>query len=422
MTILVSILALLIIFGFPIAFAIGIATLAAFLIHSMPLVMIAQRMFEGINSYVLLAIPLFMFAGELMNSGGLSQKIVEFAESIVGSLPGGIAITAILASMLFAGISGSAAADTAAIGLIMIPAMKKNGYPAPLAAATVASAGSMGVIIPPSIPMIIYGFITGVSVGKLFIAGIVPGVLIGISLAITAAFISPNNSAHSKKRFSFMQAAKSFKESILAIGAPVIVIGGILAGIFTATESAAIAVAYSFVVGKFVYKKLTWKSTFYAAKSGAIMSSVILLIISFATVFSWYLSINNIPHLIYNFISSIATGKIMIILIINLFLLIMGTFVETAASIILFTPIVTPILLSTGINPLTVGVIVVTNLSIGMLTPPLGINLIVSAPIAESSMLQISRAAVPFLIVMICDLMAISFFAPLTTFLPAIMK
>jgi len=292
-----------------------------------------------------------------------------------------------------------------------------------LAAATIASAGSIGVIIPPSIPMIIYGFITGVSIGKLFIAGILPGVLIGISLSIIAAFISPrDSSATFTESFSLKRAAKSFKKSALAIGAPVIIIGGILGGVFTATESAAVAVVYSFVVGKFVYRQLTWKSTFNAARSGAIMGSVILLIISVATVFSWYLSINNIPHLIYHFINSIATGKVMVILIVNLFLLIMGTFVETAASIILFTPIVTPILLSVGIDPLTVGVIVVTNLSIGMLTPPLGINLIVSAPIAGTSMLQISRAAVQFLIVMIGDLIAISFFSPLTTLLPSIMK
>ncbi|GMT43785.1 MAG: hypothetical protein IEMM0003_0604 [bacterium] len=424
MTVLILFLIVMIILGFPIAFAIGISTALVFLLHSMPIVMLAQRMFGGINSYMLLAVPLFMFAGALMDKGGLSKRIVDLAESVVGFLPGGLAIAGIMASMLFAGISGSAAADSAAIGSVIIPSMKKSGYKAPMAAATIASAGSMGVIIPPSIPMIIYGFITGISIGKLFVAGILPGVLIGISLSVVAFLLSSKSDARDNKEkieFNIAKIKDSFKKAVLAIGAPVIVVGGILGGIFTATESGAIAVVYSFIVGKFFYKQLEWKKVYDAALSSAITSSVILLIISVATIFSWYLSINNVQLAISHFLNSMATGKIMVLLMINFFLLLMGTFVETTASLILFVPIVAPILASIGIDPLTSGVIVVTNLAIGMLTPPLGICLIVSGAIAKCSILQVSKAAIPFLIIMLVDLLMISFFGPLTTFLPSMM-
>jgi len=421
MTLLFLSFIVMIVLGFPIAFAIGISTSLAFLNASMPIVMLSQRMFEGINSYMLLAVPLFMFAGALMDRGGLSEKMVNFAESAVGFLPGGLAIAGITASMLFAGVSGSAAADSAAIGSIVIPSMKKNGYKPTMAAATIASAGSMGVIIPPSIPMIIYGFITGVSIGKLFVAGILPGILIGISLSAVAFFLSRKDSDKKRGNFNLKNIKNSLRNAGLAMGAPIIVIGGILGGIFTATESAAVAVIYSFIVGKFFYKQLKWKQIYEAALSSAITSSVILLIISVATIFSWYLSINNIQPAIASLFHLIG-GKIMILLLINLFLLLMGTFVETTASLILFVPIVAPILTSIGINPLTAGVIVVTNLAVGMLTPPLGICLIVSGSIAKCGILQVSKAALPFLLIMIADLFAISFFAPLTTLLPSLMK
>ncbi len=422
MWLLIILLIVLIIFSFPIVLAIASSTTISFLISHLPLYMIPQKMFDGINSYVLLAVPLFMLAGNYMDQGGLSKRIVRLSESIVGHFRGGLAMTAILASMLFAGVSGSAAADTAAIGSILIPSMKKNGYPKDLSASIIAAGGSIGVIIPPSIPMIIFGFISDVSIGKLFIAGIIPGILIGFSLIFVTLIVAKKlNIRTTKEKFDFIEFKSALKDSIWALGAPIIIIGGILGGIFTATESAAVAVVYSFLVGKFIYKELTWKNLPKATLSSIITSAVILIIISVASVFAWFLSIKNIQTQLTHFFLSITHNKIFLIILINIFLLIMGTFVETAASLILFVPVVAPILNSIGVDPLTSGVMIVTNLAIGMLTPPLGICLIVSGSIAESKILEVSRTILPYLIIMIIDLFIITFVPPLTTFLPKFM-
>ena len=420
MFVLLLILFILIFLSFSIVLSIGLSTTAAFVISKLPLFMIAQKMFEGINSYVLLAVPLFMFAGSLMDQGGLSKRLVNLSESLVGHLSGGLAISAILSSMLFAGISGSAAADTAAVGSILIPSMKNNGYDKNFAASIIAAGGSIGVIIPPSIPMIIFGFITDTSVGKLFVAGIVPGIIIGLSLIVMAAVKSKHLSIKSnRKTFSFKVLRRSFKDALWALGTPIIVIGGILGGLFTATESAAVAVSYSLLVGIFVYEELSWKKIHKAVISSIITSSIILIIISVATVFSWYLSMNNVQQMLSNIFLSITHNRYMLLLIINIFLLVMGTFVETTASLILFVPVVAPILNNIGIDPLTSGVMIVTNLAIGMLTPPLGICLMVSGTIARSKIVDVSRAVMPFLIVMILDLLLITFIPPITTYLPS---
>ncbi len=422
MGLLIIMLIILIIFSFPIFLAIASSTTLSFIIAHLPLYMIPQKMFDGINSYVLLAVPLFMLAGNFMDQGGLSRRIVRLSESIVGHFKGGLAMTAILASMLFAGVSGSAAADTAAIGSILIPSMKKNGYPKDLAASIIAAGGSIGVIIPPSIPMIIYGFISDVSIGKLFIAGIFPGILIGLSLIVMTLIIARHlNIKTTKDKFEFQEFKNALKDSIWALGAPIIIIGGILGGIFTATESAAVAVVYSFLVGKFIYKELTWKNLPKATISSIVTSAVILIIISVASIFAWFLSIKNVQTQLTQFFLNITHNKILLVILINIFLLIMGTFVETAASLILFVPVVAPILNSIGVDPLTSGVMIVTNLAIGMLTPPLGICLIVSGAISESKILEVSKTILPFLVAMLIDLLIITFFPPLTTFLPKFM-
>ncbi|WP_025270687.1 TRAP transporter large permease [Hippea sp. KM1] len=413
---LIVILFILIALSFPISLAIGLSTVIAFISSHLPLYMIAQRMFSGVNSYMLLAVPLFMFAGALMDSGGLSRRIVRLAESMVGHLRGGLAISAILSSMLFAGVSGSAAADTAAIGSILIPSMKRQGYDEDFAASIVASGGSIGVIIPPSIPMIIYGFITSVSIGKLFIAGILPGILIGISLSVLA-YIFSKDSYRTRERFDKKEFIEALRGSIWALGTPIIVIGGILGGIFTATESAACAVIYSLIVGFFIYREMNIKKLYKAALNSIITSSVILFIIAVASVFSWYLSMNNVQEALKALLSSFSHDRVVLILVVNLFLLIMGTFVETTASLILFVPVVAPILNQAGLHPITAGVMIVTNLAIGMLTPPLGICLIVSSSIAQSRILSVSKAVLPFLAVMILNLLIIAFFPPLTTLL-----
>ncbi|MBE0490787.1 MAG: TRAP transporter large permease [Sulfurospirillum sp.] len=410
-----------ILLSLPMFLSIGLSTAAAFVFSDLPLFMIAQKMFDGVNSYVLLAVPLFMLAGSFMDQGGMSRRLVNLSESLVGHFRGGLAITSILSSMLFAGVSGSAAADTAAVGSALIPEMKKKGYDKNFAASIVAAGGSIGVIIPPSIPMIIYAFIANISVGKIFLAGILPGILIGFSLVGLVVFKSKSLHVQEKNRkFDVEKFKLALKESIWALGIPVIVVGGILGGIFTATESAAVAATYAFFISTVVYRELTLEKIYKAAIYSINISSVILLIISIATVFSWFLSMNNVQELLSNAFLSLSVNKFVLLILINIFLLIMGTFVETTAALILFVPVVTPLLASVGMDPLTSGVMIVTNLAIGMLTPPLGICLIVSGTIAQSNIAGISRAIVPFLLVMLVDLMLITFIPPLSTYLPSI--
>ncbi len=421
MILLIVLLLCLILLSIPIFLSIGLSTTVAFLMSNLPLFMIPQKMFDGVNSYVLLAVPLFMLAGSLMDQGGMSKRLVDLSESLVGHFRGGLAITSILSSMLFAGVSGSAAADTAAVGSVLIPSMKKKGYNKNFAASIIATGGSIGVIIPPSIPMIIFAFIANISVGKLFLAGVIPGIIIGLSLILLVVFKTRDFEIDDENRkFDFLKFKKAFKDAILALGIPFIVVGGILGGLFTATESAAVAVIYAFVVSGLIYKELSLKKLYKASIYAINTSSIILIIISIATVFSWFLSMNNVQQLLSNTFLLLGDNKYIILLAINLFLLIMGTFVETTASLILFVPVVTPLLNSLGIDPMTYGVMIVTNLAIGMLTPPLGICLMVSSSIAETKILDISKAITPFLLIMIFDLLLITFVPFLTTFLPSV--
>jgi C4-dicarboxylate transporter DctM subunit len=421
MILLLALLIVLIFASVPLFLSIGVSTLAAFVQSDMPLFMIPQKMFDGINAYVLLAVPLFMLAGSIMDQGGMSKRLVDFSEALVGHWRGGLAMTSILSSMLFAGVSGSAAADTAAVGSVLIPSMKDKGYDKNFAAAVVATGGSIGVIIPPSIPMIIYAFIANISVGKLFLAGVLPGILIGVSLMLLVSFMSRRLHDHSDKHsFEIDRVWHTFKRAAWALGIPFIVVGGILGGFFTATESAAVAVIYALLVSLMIYHSLTWRKLYQAAVSAIQTSAIILIIISIATVFSWYLSMNNVQETLSHLFFILGHNPVAVLIVINIFLLVMGTFVETTASLILFVPVVAPILNTLGIDPLTSGVMIVTNLAIGMLTPPLGICLIVSGSIAKSRVLDISLAIVPFLLLMIVDLALITFVPFLTTYLPSL--
>ena len=417
MTAEILILSLLFLFAIntPIAIAIGVASILSILIQGdFPLMMVVQRMFGGTDSFHLMAVPLFMFVGVIMEAGGISRRIIDLANALVGWLPGGLAAVAIVSAMFFAGISGSAAADTVAVGAILIPAMKKSGYDSDFAAAVQASGGSIGVIIPPSIPMIIFGFLTGASIGQLFAGGILPGLLIGITLVIVATFISRRKGYAATTSFSVIEVWKTFKRAVLALGAPVIILGGILFGIFTATESAAVAVVYALVVGMFVYRKIKVKDLVHLFRDGAITSAIVMFIIATASIFSWFAAIENLPDRLAGTLLGMTANPIMLLLIINFVLLIAGTFVETTAALILLVPMITAMVPSLGIDMVQLGVIVVANLAIGMLTPPMGICLIVSCSISGDSIVAISKRILPFLAVLIIDLLIITFYSPLT--------
>lgn len=420
MTGTILLLALLTLFAInmPIALSIGISAILALLVQGdFSLMMVVQRMYAGCDSFHLLAVPLFMFTGVLMDAGDISRRIIDFANALVGWLPGGLAAVTIVSAMFFAGISGSAAADTAAVGSILIPAMKRSGYDSDFAASVQAAGGSIGVVIPPSIPMIVFGFLTGASIGQLFAAGLIPGVLIGLSLIVVSSIISKKNGYSSTSEFSVKEVWDTFRRSILALGAPIIILGGILFGIFTATESAAVAVIYSLIVGMFVYRKIKIRDLVPLFKNGAVTSAIVMFIIATASVFSWIAAVEDIPAKMAGALLGMTQDPVFLLLMINAVLLIAGTFVETTASLILFVPMIAALLPHLGIEMVQLGAIVVVNLAIGMLTPPMGICLIVSSTISEDSIAAVSRRVLPFLIILLIDLMIITYVSPCTMWL-----
>lgn len=412
----------------PIAVAVGASAVLGFVLYSdISLMLIAQRLYAGADSFPLMAVPLFMIAGQLMGAGGISRRIVRLADSLVGHLPGGLAAVSVVSAMLFAGISGSAAADTAAVGAILIPAMVKRGYTPAFSGAVQAASGSIGVIIPPSIPMIIYGVLTGASIGELFAAGIFPGILMGLSL-IAICSIQARRSAgfHAEglkaRHFNRTDVFAALRDALWALGAPIIILGGILGGIITATESAAVAVGYALFVGTVIYRELVPKTLPMLIYRAALTASVIMFIVCAASVFSWFMAISQLPQQIATTLLSLTSDRVLLLLLINAMLLIAGTFLETTAALILFVPVILPLLPVLGIDSVQLGAIVVMNLAIGMLTPPMGVCLIVSCSLAGTRMESIARAVGPFLLVLLADLLIVTFWSPLTTFLPGLLE
>ena len=416
-------LVILFLLNTPIAIAIGVSALAALFFQSdFSLMIVIQRLFGGADSFHLMAVPLFMFAGVIMAAGGVSKRLIDLANALVGWLPGGLAAVTIVSAMFFAGISGSAAADAAAVGAILIPAMKKSGYRSEFAAAVQASGGSIGVIIPPSIPMIIFGFLTGASIGRLFAGGILPGLLIGGSLIAVASFISHRHGYALQSQFSIDEVMRTLKRGVLPLGAPLIILGGILSGVFTATESAAVAVFYGLILGVFVYKEIEIGKLGELFTEGAIAAAVVMFIIATASVFGWLAAIEDIPAKLAGTLLQLTENKILLLLIINLILLIAGTFMETTAALILLVPMIAAMQPILGIDLVHLGVIVVTNLAIGMLTPPMGICLIVSSSISGDRITAVSRAILPFLAILLIDLLLITFYPPLTMLLANLIR
>ena len=420
-TLLIGLLFVLFLLNMPIAIAIAMASIATIVITGdFSLMIIIQKMFGGADSFHLMAVPLFMYAGLIMEKGGISKRLIDLANSLVGWLPGGLAAVTIVSAMFFAGISGSAAADTAAVGALLIPAMKKSGYDSDFAAAVQASGGSIGVIIPPSIPMIIFGFLSGASIGKLFAAGILPGLMIGLSLIVISTLLSQKYGYKAVTDFNVHSVLLNLRRALLALGTPVIILGGILGGIFTATESAAAAVFYSLVLSVLVYRELKIKDLTAIFVEGSIIAAIVMFIISTASIFSWVAAIDDIPGRLAGGLLMISDNPIILLLLINLVLLIAGTFVETTAALILLVPMIVSLVPTLGIDLIQLGVIVVTNLAIGMLTPPMGICLIVSGAISGASIGAISRRIIPFLLILLVDLLIITFYSPLTLWLPGL--
>ena len=410
---------IMIILNVPIGVCLGFAAIATFFyIGTVDLMVVVQRMFRSIDSTTLLAIPLFIFAGKVMERGGISQRLVDFAYSVVGWIPGSLAIVTVISCMFFAAISGSAPATVIAIGSVMAPMMIKDGYPPNFAVTVAAAAGCIGVIIPPSIPFVNYAVLTGVSIADMFIAGIIPGLLMGFVL-IGYCFYKAKKEGWGKEvqKFSLKKALVALRRSILALLMPIIILGGIYSGLFTPTEAAGVASVYGIVVG-FIYKELKIKELPKVAYQGGRTNAMIMLIIGTAGIFSWILTTQQVPLHLSNFILSITDSPILIMLLINLILLINGCFMELTASTFIYVPIMYPIAVAAGIDPIQFGVVVIMNMTLGLLTPPLGVNLFIAKGTSRlADFGGVCRAVVPMFVWLIVVLMACTFIPALTTFL-----
>lgn len=426
---LFSLLFLLIALGMPIALSIGVPAIGLILTPgvfpaTVPIPALGQTiiqlLFAGVDSFDLLAVPLFMLAGAIMESGGISRQIIDFSDSLVGWMPGGLACAGIVASMFFAGISGSAAADTAAIGAVVIPAMIRQGYPPPFAAAVVAAGGSLGVIIPPSIPMVIFGFLTNVSIARLFMGGMMIGIVFGLLLMLTAAGISWRMGYGTRRSFSFVQVIRAFREAFWALWAPVIVLGGILTGIVTVTEAAALAVFYALFVSLAINRELKWADLPDQILRSQITAATILLIIAMAKVFTWLVAMKQTSQLLGAAMMNLGLPPWGLLLLVMAGLLVVGCVMETTAALILLVPVLIALTPQLGVDPTQFGVLIVANLAIGMLTPPVGICLFVSCGISGSSLGQTSKAVLPFVLTALAVLVLTSLWPPLTLWLPSI--
>jgi tripartite ATP-independent transporter DctM subunit len=381
---------------------------------------VVQQLFSGVDSFDLLAVPLFMIAGSIMEVGGISRRLIDFCNSLVGWAPGGLAAAAIVASMIIAGISGSAAADTAAIGAVVIPAMIRQGYPPAFAAAVVAAGGSIGIIIPPSIPMVIYGFMTNISTSQLFAGGMLVGVLLGVSFLVVAIFISWRKGYGERQPFTWKQVAVTGKDAIWSMGAPVVVLGGILSGIVTVTEAAALAVFYALLVGTVINRELAWKDLPGLIVRSQVAAGGILFIIAMAKIFGWLLAMQQGGQLLSDFIATLSLPPTGLLLLIMAMLLVIGCVMETTAALLLLVPVLALLTTQMQIDPVQFGVLVVANLAIGMLTPPVGICLFVSCSVAGVPLGKISRSVMPLVIVALVDLLIASVWPPLTMWLPTL--
>ena len=407
--------------GIPIAFCIGLASAVAILMvgPSAPWIIVPNSMMNGMDSFPLMAVPFFVLAGDLMNRGGITVRLVNLANLLVGGIRGGLAQTNVMASMLFAGITGSALADTAAIGRILIPAMEREGYDRTYAAAVTAASSIIGPVIPPSITMVLFGVTAGVSIGALFLAGVVPGVLIGVGL-MTMAYVIARRRRYPVREVPVTREMvwRIGRGALIALMMPAIILGGIFGGVMTPTESAAVAVLYAVVVGVFVLRELTLRDLGAALLRSGMTTASIMLIVGAARIFADMLGSEQIPEQLALVVLSMSEERWVILLLINIFLLLVGAVMDTSAAIIILVPVLLPVAASIGIDPLTFGIIMSLNLIIGLATPPLGVCLFVASDIAKISVERLVVAIWPFLLLEIGVLLLITYVPGLATALP----
>lgn len=404
--------------GIPIAFGLGLTSLLYFVLNDMSPIIIAHRMIGGMFSFTLLAIPLFILAGKLMNIGGITTRIFRMSTKLVGHIPGSLAHVNVIASVIFAGMTGSALSDMAGLGTIELKAMKEEGFDPAFSAAVTGASSIVGPIIPPSVPLVVYGVLSETSIGRLFLAGILPGLLVSFCLMVLIFLKSKKMDLPKHQRAKFKEIIRSVYESLPALFLPLFILGSIVGGITSPTEAGVVAVLYSGFLGVFVYKELTFRDFINACIETAEATAIIMIVIGLSSVFGWILTIEQVPILIGNFLLNITENPIIFLMIVNLFLLLLGSFMETTAIMMIVVPLLAPALVQFGIDPVHFGIILVLNLMIGLLTPPFGMGLFVLSDVAEVSVEKITRALVPFFIPLVCALILISIFPFLSTIVP----
>ena len=418
--VLLSFAALLIV-GVPIAFALGLAGIGYILSStSLPLLIAFQRMFASMDSFPFMAIPFFMLAGNLMYAGGLADRIVELSRCLVGHLRGGLANVSIVANMFFGGVSGSSVADASALGSILIPAMVKEGYDPGFAATINATASTVGIIIPPSIPMILVGVATGMSIRELFLGGLVPGILVGVGMLFITTFISRRRHFPCFKRPTAKEVFRAVYRGVPAFVMVLIILGGIMGGIFTPTEASVVAVLYALLIG-LLYRELTWSGLKKALLDAAISSAVVMMVISTAGLMTWLLAYSTIPQQLAAYLTKVIHSPLELMLILGTAFLIAGTVLDVSPAVLLFGPVLLPVVQALGIDPIYFGVIMVFGLAIGLFTPPVGTTMILSAYLADVSILEISRQSIPYLVLMITLLFLLIVWSDLVLWIPTLL-
>ena len=411
----------LLVFGTPIVFSLGIAASFTLLSYDVPMSLVAQRMYGGLDKFTIMAIPFFILTGIIMERGGIAKRIIDFATALVGWITGSLYLVAVVAGTGLAAISGSGSADTAAMSSIMLPQMKKRKYNIDFSAAIMAASGSLGTIIPPSIMMVVLATISNQSVGALFLAGIIPGLMCAAFLLISGYARAKLNKSEAQDttNFSFIFLVKSFVKAIPALTLPVIIVGGIIGGIFTPTEAASVSVIVGLIISIFIYKEIKFKDLPEIILRAATIASTVMLIIATASIFSWFIASQQIPQKISEFMLGFSESKLLFLINVNLLLILIGMFMESISAILILVPVLMPVAIAFGVDPLHFGLIIILNLSIGMITPPYGITLFVASSIAERSIIDVSKKLILPLTLMFLVLILATYFPQISLYLPS---
>ena len=408
--------------GAPIGAALGLSSaIVVYATMNVPLVVVAQRMFTSIDSFSFMAVPFFMLAGSFMSSGGVTKRLVDFANALVGALAGGLALVVAVAGMFFAALSGSSAATTAAIGVAMIDEMEKRGYPKSFAAAVVATGGTVGIVIPPSVTMVVYGVIAGTSIGDLFMGGFAPGILMGGATCLVSWLIARKRGYKGEGKASLARIIRTFKDCIWALLMPVIILGGIYGDIFTPTEASAVAAVYGAFIGLFVYKDLKWKEIPKVLLSAATSTTMIMYVVGAANLFGWILTNAQVPHKIAAGFIALTDSPFIFLMLVNVLLLFIGCLLNASAAVVILTPILLPVALQLGIDPVFFGVLMVVNLAIGCITPPVGLDLFVVSSITKISIDRIMKDITPYLVALLVVLVILTWLPGIILFLPRLL-